>query len=87
MRTIEVVMAQIPNSGSNLLGLALAHIAGLNTIVGIYSRHTIRRLKATGTFHELSGWNEVLLFWFTNFSMTSLFAHKVAQPFCLLMIK
>ena len=27
----------------------------------------IRRLKATGTFHELFGWNEVLLFWFTNY--------------------
>ena len=26
----------------------------------------IRRLKATGMFHELFGRNEVLLFWFTN---------------------
>ena len=32
VRTIEVVMAQIPNSGSNLLCLALARITGLNTI-------------------------------------------------------
>ena len=27
----------------------------------------IRRLKATGTFHEFFGWNEVLLFWFTPY--------------------
>ena len=42
MRTIEVVMAQIPNGGSNLLCLALARIAGQNTIVGIRSRLTAR---------------------------------------------
>ena len=42
MRTIEVVMAQIPNGGSNLLYLALARIAGQNTIVGICSRLTAR---------------------------------------------
>ena len=29
--------------------------------------HSIRRLKATGTFHEDFGWNENLLSWFTNY--------------------
>ena len=33
----------------------------------INQRQAIRRLKATCTFHELFGWNEVLLFWFTNY--------------------
>ena len=30
-------------------------------------RHSIRRLKATGTFHEDFGWNENLLLWFINY--------------------
>ena len=38
-----------------------------NSFKTCYSTQAIRRLKATSTFHELFGWNEVLLFWFTNY--------------------
>ena len=47
--------------------VANRYVVGKKIANGALFKQTIRSLKATATFHKLFAWNEVLLFWFTNY--------------------
>ena len=63
--TSKIVISRFGSTNQSLF--VYKNNVNLFSMGNLISKHSIRRLRATGTFREDFGWNEDLLLWSTNY--------------------